>query len=170
MTAIWSCNQNAGYSDTWNTFIKDTVTFWSLVECWGFKETLSRLPIPKMTSFANSLLNASELWVCISLFPNHLSPHPTSPVQSCFLHFCNLYEGYRKENGGDKCWVSFSEGLTFRTTSLESLFKNKTPKQTGLCLTSTKSLVSQEEENMATVLLSIRVKHHLNSSKVRDIT
>lgn len=65
--------------------------------------------------------------------------------------------------------MSFSEGLTFRTTSQESLFKNKTPKQTGLCLTSTKLLVSQEE-NMATMLLSIRVKHHLNSSKVRDIT
>lgn len=115
-------------------------------------------------------LNASELWVCISLFPNHLSPHPTSPVWSCFCHVCNWYEGYRKEHSGDKCGGSFSENLTFRTTSHKSLFKNKTPKQTGLCLTSTKLLVSQEEENMATVLLSIRVKHHLNSSKVRGIT
>lgn len=35
---------------------------------------------------------------------------------------------------------------------------------------STKLLVSQEEEDMAAMLLSIKVKHHLNSSKVRDIT
>lgn len=79
---------NLGYYDPWNTITKDTDTFWSLVECWGFQETLSRLPTPKVTSFATSpMLNAHTFGFASASSPTKRLPTLKYQVQIHFLHF-----------------------------------------------------------------------------------
>lgn len=88
---------NLGYYDPWNTITKDTDTFWSLVECWGFQETVKIAYSKSDLLCHQSYAKCSHLWVCISLFSNQTSSHSKIPSSDSFPpFFCNSYEGHRE--------------------------------------------------------------------------